>query len=211
MGQKVNPIGLRLGINRTWQSRWFSKKDYQQYLISDIKLRQYIFKKLKKAGVSKVEIERSKNQVHVIVVVARPGMVIGRGGSGIEELNQEIAKKVGGKVKLDIREVDNPDMDAQLITESISRQIERRVNYKRAMKQAIDKAMQAGAKGVKVMIAGRLNGADIARREWAKDGSIPLHTLRSYIDYAHARASTTYGIIGVKAWVYLGDKLTIED
>lgn len=209
MGQKVHPIGLRLGINKTWSSRWFADRDYKKYLLSDVRLREFVQKQLSRAGVSHIEIERSTNLVHVIVTVARPGMVIGRAGSGIEELNRKITAVAGSKVKLDVREVENADADAQLIGDSVARQIAKRVNYKRAMKQVIDKAMQAGAKGIKVMIAGRLNGADIARREWAKEGAIPLHTLRSDIDYATTRAKTTYGIIGIKVWVYRGEKSSI--
>ncbi len=211
MGQKVNPVAFRLGFNKTWSSRWFSEKSYQRYLLEDIRLRALLIKKLKLAGVDKVEIERSANMVHFIITVARPGIVIGKGGTVIEELNKELQLKTGSKVRVDIKEVKNPDLSAQVVADSIARQIERRINYRRAMKQSIDKTMQAGGLGIKIKVAGRLNGAEIARKEWSKQGAIPLHTLRSDIDYATDTAATTYGAIGVKVWIYKGQKTRIED
>jgi small subunit ribosomal protein S3 len=207
MGQKVNPIAFRLGFNKTWKSRWFSDANYKRYLLEDIKLRAFLEDKLKKAGVDTVEIERSANMIHFVITVARPGVVIGKGGSAIDDLNAELSKMANAKVKVDIREVDHPDLSARVIADAIARSIERRINYRRAMKQAMDKTMQAGAKGVKIMVGGRLNGAEIARREWAKEGAVPLHTLRSDIDFANERAQTTYGTIGVKVWVYRGEKV----
>ena len=209
MGQKVHPYAFRIGINKTWKSRWFTERNYTKYLMSDIRLRSFLKKKLKPAGVQSVEIQRSANLVHVIVTVARPGIVIGRGGSGIEELSQKISQMTGSKVKVDIKEVDNVDTSAQIVANDIARQIERRINYKRAMKKAIDKAMQSGAMGIKIKVSGRLNGAEIARKEWSKDGAIPLHTLRSDIDYGTSTSHTTYGCIGIKVWVYKGQKNTI--
>lgn len=211
MGQKVHPVAFRLGYNKTWKSRWFSQQNYQKYLLEDIKLRDYLEKALLKAGVDCIEIERSANMVHFIITVARPGVVIGKGGAAIEELNHALSQLTSTKVKLDIKEVDHPDTSARVIADSVARSIERRVNYRRALKQAIDKAMQAGAKGVKIMVGGRLNGADIARREWSREGAIPLHTLRSNIDYAIDTARTTYGAIGIKVWVYSGQKTSIDN
>jgi small subunit ribosomal protein S3 len=211
MGQKVHPIAFRLGYNVTWQSRWFSEKNYTKHLLEDLKLRQILQKRLKAAGVDQVGIERSANMIHFMISVARPGVVIGKGGSLIEELNQDLAKMTGAKVRIDIKEVEHADMCGRVVADSVARQIERRINYRRAIKQAIDKAMQAGAKGIKIKVAGRLNGAEIARKEWAKDGSIPLHTIRSHIDYATDTAVTTYGAVGVKVWVYKGEKTQIED
>lgn len=211
MGQKVHPIAFRLGYNQTWRSRWFSERNYKKYVLEDVRLRRYLKKKLIAAGVDRIEIERSANMIHFIIVVARPGVVIGRGGAAIEELNQQLGQMSGCKVKVDIEEVDHPDMSAAVIGDGIARALERRVNYRRAIKMAIDKTIQAGAKGVKIMIAGRLNGAEIARKEWAKEGAIPLHTLRSDIDFATDTAFTTYGAIGVKVWVYRGEKTTYAD
>jgi small subunit ribosomal protein S3 len=167
-------------------------------------------KRLKPAGVDAINIERSANMIHFVITVARPGVVIGKGGTMIEELNQDLARLTGAKIKIDIKEVAHIDLSGRVIADSVARQIERRVNYRRAMKQAIDKAMQAGAKGVKIKVAGRLNGAEIARKEWVKDGSIPLHTIRSDVDYATDTAMTTYGCVGVKVWVYKGEKTSID-
>ncbi|OIQ00552.1 30S ribosomal protein S3 [Candidatus Wirthbacteria bacterium CG2_30_54_11] len=206
MGNKVNPNSLRLGINQTWKSKWFAEKNYQKYLLEDLKLRDHLEKKLAATGIDTIEIERSANMIHFVITVARPGLVIGKGGAGIEALNDELRLKTGAKVKVDIKEVDHPDLCARVIGDSIARQIEKRINYRRAMKQAIDKSMQAGAKGVKVRLSGRLNGAEIARSEWAREGAIPLHTLRSDINFARVASHTTYGCIGIKVWVYKGQK-----
>jgi len=210
MGHKVNPISVRIGVNQTWRSRWFSEKNYKKQLLDDIKLRAFLEEKLAAASVDSVEIERSANMVHFIVTVARPGVVIGRGGVGIEELTEQLMRMTQAKVKVDIREVEHADRSAQVVADGIARQIERRISYRRAMKQAIDKTIQAGALGIKIKVAGRLNGAEIARREWDRKGSIPLHTLRSDLDYALATARTTYGCIGIKVWIYKGEKRSLE-
>jgi small subunit ribosomal protein S3 len=211
MGQKVHPFAFRLGYNKTWLSLWFNEKNYAKQLLEDIKLREILTKRLKTAGIDRIGIERSANMIHFVISVARPGVVIGKGGTMIEELNQDLTKITGAKVKIDIKEVAHADLSAKVVADSVARQIERRINYRRAIKQSIDKAMQAGAKGIKIKVAGRLNGAEIARKEWAKDGSIPLHTLRSDVDYAIDTSFTTYGCVGVKVWIYKGVKTQIED
>jgi small subunit ribosomal protein S3 len=207
MGQKVNPRSMRLQVDRDWQSRWYADRDYATYLIQDLKIRKAISGKLnKRAGVAKVEIERSVNQLLVTIHTSKPGVVIGRGGSGAEELKSLLAKIVGGPVKVSIEEVKKPETNAQLVAENIAGQLERRIGFRRAMKMAAENAMKSGALGAKVTVAGRLNGAEMARRETVAQGSIPLHTLRADIDYAQALAKTTYGVIGVKVWVYKGTK-----
>lgn len=207
MGQKVNPHGLRLGIIKTWDAKWYADKDYAANLHEDLKLRKYIKDKLFTAGISKVEIERAANRVKVTIHTAKPGMVIGRGGSGIEGLKQGIKKITDKHVDINIAEVKQADLDATLVAENIASQLVRRIAFRRAMKQSVSRTMRMGAKGIKVMVGGRLGGAEIARSESYREGSIPLHTLRADIDYGTAEAHTTYGRIGVKVWIYKGEVL----
>jgi small subunit ribosomal protein S3 len=207
MGQKINPRSMRLQIDRDWQSRWYADRDYATYLIQDLKIRKAISGKLnKRAGVARVDIERSTNQLLVTIHTSKPGVVIGRGGSGAEELKSMLAKIAGQPVKVSIEEVKKPETNATLVAENIAGQLERRIGFRRAMKMSVENAMKSGALGAKVTVAGRLNGAEMARRETVTQGSVPLHTLRADIDYANALARTTYGIIGVKVWVYKGTK-----
>lgn len=209
MGQKVNPISLRLGINRTWESRWFAgKKDYASKLLGDIKLRKHVFKTLKQAGVSRVVIERAANKVTVTIHTARPGVIIGKKGADIETLRRELGGFTGGDVTLNIVEIRKPELDAQLVADGIAQQLERRVSFRRALKRAVQSALRLGAGGIKVHCSGRLAGAEIARSEGYHEGRVPLHTLRADVDYATAEALTTYGIIGVKVWIYKGEVLT---
>ncbi len=207
MGQKVNPIGLRVGINRTWDSRWFSAKDYAAKLLEDLQLRKFVTDKLKAAGISKVIVERAAKNTRVTVHTARPGVIIGKKGGDIEKLRKDLSSKSGGDVSLNIVEIRKPEIDAQLVAEGIAQQLERRVSFRRAMKRAVQSALRLGAKGIRVNVSGRLAGADIARMEWYREGRVPLHTLRADLDYGVAEASTTYGIIGVKVWIYTGDVL----
>lgn len=207
MGQKVNPIGLRLGINRTWDSRWYAGKDYATKLLQDIKLREYIFENLKQAGVARVIIERAANKTTVTIHTARPGVIIGKKGSDIEKLRKDLSKFTGGEVALNIVEIRKPETDAQLVADGIAQQLERRVSFRRAMKRAVQSALRLGAGGIRVTCAGRLAGAEIARTEWYREGRVPLHTLRADVDYAISRALTTYGIIGVKVWIFKGEIL----
>ncbi|WP_062349825.1 30S ribosomal protein S3 [Bacillus kwashiorkori] len=207
MGQKVNPIGLRVGIIRDWESKWYANKDYANLLHEDIKIREYIFQRLVDAAVSKVEIERAANRVNITVHTAKPGMVIGKGGSEVEALRKALNELTGKKVHINIVEIKKPDLDAKLVAENIARQLENRVSFRRAQKQAIQRTMRAGAKGIRTMVSGRLGGADIARAEHYSEGTVPLHTLRADIDYAHAEADTTYGKLGVKVWIYRGEVL----
>ncbi len=208
MGQKVSPIGLRLGINKDWQSKWYAtSKDYKKFLNADIKIREYLQKKLKDAGISKIEIERNAKRTEIIINTAKPGMVIGRGGEEIEKLKKDISKLIDENVQISIVDIKAPDLIAQLVADSIARQIENRVSFRSAQKQAIRKAMKAGAKGIKTVVSGRLNGVDIARKEGYTEGTIPLHTIRADIDYATSEADTTYGKIGVKVWIYKGEIL----
>lgn len=207
MGQKVNPIGLRLGINRTWDSRWYASKDYAVKLLQDIKLREYVLKNLKQAGVARVIIERAANKTSVTIHTARPGVIIGKKGSDIEKLRKDLSKFTGGEVALNIVEIRKPEVDAQLVADGIAQQLERRVSFRRAMKRAVQSALRLGAGGIRVTCSGRLAGAEIARTEWYREGRVPLHTLRADVDYATSRALTTYGIIGVKVWIYKGDIL----
>jgi small subunit ribosomal protein S3 len=207
MGHKVNPIGMRLGINRTWDSRWFSGKEYGDRLVQDLKLRQHIQKKLKPAGISRVVIERAAKTIKVTVYTARPGMIIGKKGADIEKLRRDLSERAGGDVSLNIVEIRKPETDAQLVAEGVCQQLERRVSFRRAMKRAVQGAMRLGSKGIRINVSGRLGGADIARTEWYREGRVPLHTLRAEIDYGFAEALTTYGIIGVKVWIYKGDIL----
>lgn len=207
MGHKVNPISFRLQVKKDWKSRWFSKENYAKFLHEDIRIREYIHKKLgAKASISRVEIERNANLVTVIIFTSRPGVIIGRGGAGATELKQELSKLVESKIKdISIEEIREPELDAQIMSDSISQQLEKRIAFKRASKQALDKIMKAGAKGAKIMIGGRLNGAEISRSQFITQGKIPLATLRADIDYGTSRAWTTYGILGVKVWIYKGD------
>lgn len=206
MGHKVSPISFRLQISKDWVSKWYSKEDYARYLHEDIKLREYVFNTLgRKAGISKVEIERNANQVNLNIFTSRPGVLIGRGGAGAIDLKKKLQKLIKSQLKdINIEEVRNAEADPKLIAENIASQLERRMAYKRAVKQAVDKALKAGAQGVKVMVAGRLNGAEIARREFTSEGKIPLQTIRADIEYGTARANTTYGVIGIKVWIYKG-------
>lgn len=209
MGQKVNPIGLRLGIVKDWQSRWFSEDKYRDFLLEDLKIRRYIKEKLYRAGISQINIERLANQLKIVIKTARPGIVIGRKGSEVEKLRQEIQDMVGNKnIQISVEEVPVPEIDAQLVAENIAFQIERRISYRRAMKQAIARALRMGAKGIKISCSGRLGGAEIAREEWYREGRLPLHTLRADIDYGFAEALTTYGKIGVKVWIFKGEVIS---
>ena len=205
MGQKVQPHGFRLGITTNWLSRWYKKKGYAAQLHQDFKLREFINKRLASAGISSVEIERAANRVKINVRTARPGLIIGKKGRDIEEFRQELRKMIGRDVTINIVEVRKADLDANLVAQGIANQLVRRVAYRRATKDAIAKAIKMGAEGVKVMISGRLAGADIARTEWAREGRVPLHTLRAKIDYGTAEALTTYGILGVKVWIFRGE------
>ncbi|MFC7372652.1 30S ribosomal protein S3 [Fictibacillus iocasae] len=208
MGQKVNPIGLRIGIIRDWESKWYAEKDYAALLHEDIKIRSYIEKRLKDAAVSGIEIERAANRVNVTIKTAKPGMVIGKGGTEVEALRKALNDLTGGKrVHVNIFEIKQADVDAKLVAENIARQLENRVSFRRAMKQAIQRAMRMGAKGIKTEVSGRLGGADIARSEHYSEGTVPLHTLRADIDYGTAEADTTFGKIGVKIWIYRGEVL----
>ena len=206
MGQKVNPIGFRLGINRGWDSVWFARKgDYGKFLIEDYKIRQYIRKNIANAGVSEVIIERSGKKCSVFIHTSRPGFVIGKKGSDIEKIKGKIAKITDSEVSVNIKEIKKPELNAYLVAENISQQLVKRIAYRRAMKRAMQSAMRLGAKGIKVTLSGRLAGNEIARSEWLREGSIPLHTLRANLDYAESEALTTYGIIGVKVWIYKGE------
>ncbi len=207
MGQKVSPVGLRIGINKTWESRWFAEKDFAKYLNNDIKIRRFLEKRLKDAAVSNIIIERTDKKVDVIINTAKPGVVIGHGGEEIEKIKKELAKEIGENINISIMEVKNPDAVAALVADSIAKQIENRVSFRSAQKKAIKSALKAGAKGIKTSVAGRLGGADIARTEGYSEGNTPLHTLRADIDYAHKEANTTYGKIGVKVWIYKGEIL----
>ncbi len=205
MGQKVNPIGLRLGINRTWDSRWFARHDYAKLLHQDLELRKFIKTRLAQAGVSKIVIERPAKKALVTIHTARPGIVIGKKGADIEKLKGELSKITGTEVSLNILEIRKPELDAKLAADSIAQQLERRVTFRRAMKRAMQGAMKLGAKGIRINVSGRLGGSEIARMEWYREGQVPLHTFRADIDYGEGVAKTTYGTIGVKVWIYKGD------
>ena len=207
MGQKVNPIGFRLGFIRTWTSKWYEEKNYAKWLHEDLRLRNWIKKKLASASVADVEIERAANKAKISIYTARPGIVIGKKGAGIEVLKQEIQRLTENEVYLNIQEIRRPELSAQLVSESIANQLERRVAFRRAMKKAMQAAMKAGARGIKVAVSGRLAGAEMARYEWYREGRVPLHTLRADIDYGFFEARTTYGIIGVKCWIFKGEIL----
>ena len=206
MGQKVNPVGFRLGINRGWDSIWFARKaDYGKFLIEDYKIREYIRKNIVNSGVSEVIIERSSKKCNVSIHTSRPGFVIGKKGSDIEKIKKKISKITDSEVFVNIKEIKKPELNAYLVAENISQQLVKRVAYRRAMKRAMQSAMRLGAKGIKVCVSGRLAGNEIARSEWLREGSIPLHTLRANLDYAESEALTTYGIIGIKVWIYKGE------
>jgi small subunit ribosomal protein S3 len=208
MGQKVNPVGLRLGVNRTWDSRWYAKKEeYGRLLHQDIEIRRELKKRLSQAGVSRIIIERPHRKCRITIYAARPGVIIGKKGADIEKLRKDLQTLAEGEVFLNIVEVRKPETDAQLVAENIAQQLERRVAFRRAMKRSIQSAMRLGAKGVRVNVSGRLGGAEIARMEWYREGRVPLHTLRADIDYGFAQAQTTYGVIGVKVWIFKGEVL----
>ncbi|KJY51294.1 30S ribosomal protein S3 [Bombilactobacillus mellis] len=208
MGQKINPIGFRLGIVRDWDAKWYAdKKDFSKFLLEDIKIRRFIEKRLANASVSRIEIERAAKKINVSIHTAKPGMVIGKGGSEVEKLRKEINSLTGKNIHINIVEIKKPDLDAKLVGESMARQLEARIAFRRVQRQATQRSMRAGAKGVKTQVSGRLNGADMARVEWHTEGTVPLHTLRADIDYAWVEAATTYGNLGVKTWIYRGEVL----
>ena len=209
MGQKVHPYGFRLGFNKPWRSRWFAKQGYAKLLQEDLELKENLRERLKSAGVSSIEVDRPGNKLRVTIRTSRPGIIIGRKGAEIEKLKQDMAKKTKREVFIDIQEVHKPELDAQLVSESIALQLEKRVAFRRAMRKAVDSALRFGCKGIKVRVSGRLNGAEIARSEWYLQGQLPLHTLRADIDYGFAEAHTTYGVIGIKAWLYKGEILDL--
>ncbi len=211
MGQKVNPIGLRLGIIKTWESRWYGGKNYAGYVLEDHKIRTFIKKKLFHAGISRIEIDRASNRIRLRIYTARPGIVIGKKGAEIAQLKKELEGLVPSEILIDIQEVRKPEIDAQLVAENVALQIERRVAFRRAMKRSVSSAMRFGAKGIKIICAGRLAGAEMARTEWYKEGRIPLHTLRADIDYGFTQAKTTHGIIGVKVFIFHGEILKKEE
>jgi small subunit ribosomal protein S3 len=207
MGQKVHPYGFRLGFNKPWRSRWFAKQGYTKLLQEDLELKEDLRDRLKSAGVSSIEVDRPGNKLRITIRTSRPGIIIGRKGAEIEKLKQDLAKRTKREVFIDIQEVHKPELDAQLVSESIALQLEKRVAFRRAMRKAVDSALRFGCKGIKVRVSGRLNGAEIARSEWYLQGQLPLHTLRADIDYGFSEARTTYGVIGVKAWLYKGEIL----
>ena len=207
MGQKVNPHGLRVGIINDWDSRWYAEADFADNLVEDYKIRTYLKKKLYAAGVSKIEIERASDRLKIVIFTSKPGVVIGRAGAEIEKLKEEVQKFTAKKLNLEIKEIKRPDVDAQLVAESIATQLENRISFRRAMKSTMARTMKSGAKGIKAAVSGRLGGADIARTEFYSEGTIPLQTLRANIDYGFAEADTTYGKLGVKVWIYHGEVL----
>ena len=207
MGQKVNPHGLRVGVIKDWDSRWYAEKDFADFLVEDHEIREFLKKKLYNAGISKIEIERASDRVKVIIFTAKPGVIIGKGGQDIEKLKGELSKLTDKKLVVDIKEVKRPDREAQLVAENIAQQLENRVSFRRAMKSTMSRSLKAGALGIKTAVSGRLGGADIARTEFYSEGTIPLQTLRADIDYGFAEADTTYGKLGVKVWIYKGEVL----
>jgi small subunit ribosomal protein S3 len=207
MGQKVHPYGFRLGVTKTWRSRWFAKQDYSKLLHEDLELRESLLTRLKAAGVSSIEVDRPGNKLRITIRTSRPGIIIGRKGAEIEKLKGDLAKKTKREVFIDIQEVHRPELDAQLVSESIALQLEKRVAFRRAMRKAVDSALRFGCKGIKVRVSGRLNGAEIARSEWYLQGQLPLHTLRADVDFGFSQAYTTYGVIGIKVWIYKGEVL----
>ena len=210
MGQKVNPHGLRVGVIKDWSSKWYAEKDFADYLVEDHKIREYLKKRLYSTGVSKIEIERASDRIKVTIYTAKPGLVIGKGGSEIEKLKADLQKEIGKKMRVEIKEVKRPDRDAQLVAENIALQLENRISFRRAMKSTMQRTLRAGAKGIKTSCSGRLGGADMARKETYSEGTIPLQTLRADIDYGFAEADTQYGKVGVKAWVYNGEVLPTQ-
>ena len=205
MGQKVHPIGFRLGFNKTWHSRWYAEKEYANLLHEDLALKKDLKKRFAHAGVSRVDIERAANKLKISIFTSRPGIIIGRKGQEVDKLKQEVQKRTGKEVFINIQEILKPELDAQLVSESVALQLEKRIAFRRAMRKAVDAALRFGAKGIKVRVSGRLNGAEIARSEWYLHGQLPLHTLRADIDYGFSEARTTFGQIGVKCWIYKGD------
>jgi len=205
LGQKVHPNGFRLGITKTWDSRWFSQKDFGNFLIEDLKLREFVKKRLSQASISKMEIERAAGKIRLVIHTARPGIVIGPKGSEIEKLRREVLAMTDKEIIIDVKEIRKPEIDAQLVAENVAQQLERRIAFRRAMKKAVTSSLKSGAKGIRIATAGRLGGAEMARREWYREGRVPLHTLRADIDYGFAEARTTYGVIGVKVWVFKGE------
>jgi len=205
MGQKVHPNAFRLGIYKPWQARWYADKDYTEMLLEDMKMRRLILGRLRNAGISKVETERSANQATVVIWTAKPGIVIGKGGASVDQLRDDLEKMTGKKVRVTIQEIKHPELDAMLVAQNVAAQLERRIAFRRAVKQSVLRTMRAGAKGVKIMVSGRLGGAEMSRREWDRDGRVPLHTLKANIDFGQTEARTTFGRIGVSVWVYLGD------
>ncbi len=205
MGQKVHPNGFRLGITKTWDSRWFSQKDFGDFLIEDLNLRDFVKKRLSQASISKIEVERAAGKIRLVIHTARPGIVIGPKGSEIEKLRREVLRMTDKEVIVDVKEIRKPEIDAQLVAENVAQQLERRIAFRRAMKKAVTSSLKSGAKGIRIATAGRLGGAEMARREWYREGRVPLHTLRADIDYGFAEARTTYGVIGIKVWVFKGE------
>ncbi len=210
MGQKVNPIGFRLGITRTWDSQWFARKNYHELLLEDVKIRKFLKERLQHAGIAKIEIERASQRATVTIYAAKPGIIIGKKGSEIDLLRKDIQAMTGKQVYVNILEVKHPELNAVLVAENVARQLERRIAFRRAMKRAVQNAMEMGAKGIRIASSGRLAGAEIARREWYREGRIPLHTLRANIEYGQATARTTYGAIGIKVWIYIEEKKESE-
>ena len=210
MGQKVHPYGFRLGVNRTWRSRWFARKDYGGLLHEDLSLKTMLKRKFAHAGVSRIDVERAPNKLTVIIFTSRPGIIVGKKGSEIEKLKKELQLVTGRDVNLKIQEINKPELDSQLVAEGIAQQLEKRIAFRRAMRRAVDGTLRFGAKGIKVRISGRLNGAEIARTEWYLSGQLPLHTLRADIDYGFAEANTTYGVIGIKVWIYKGEVFEMQ-
>jgi small subunit ribosomal protein S3 len=206
MGQKVHPVGFRLGFNKTWRSRWYAEKDYANLLHEDVLLKKDLKKRFAHAGVSRVEVERAANKLKISIYTSRPGIIIGRKGQEVDKLKQEVQKKTGKEVFINIQEILKPELDAQLVAESVALQLEKRIAFRRAMRKAVDAALRFGAKGIKVRVSGRLNGAEIARSEWYLHGQLPLHTLRADIDYGLHEARTNFGAIGVKCWIYKGEQ-----
>jgi small subunit ribosomal protein S3 len=210
LGQKVHPYGFRLGINRTWRSRWFARKDYAALLHEDLNLKVMLKKKFEHAGVSRVEVERAANKLTIIIFTSRPGIIVGKKGSEIEKLKKDLQVLTGRDINLKIQEINKPELDAQLVAEGIAQQLEKRIAFRRAMRRAVDSTLRFGAKGIKVRTSGRLNGAEIARTEWYLHGQLPLHTIRADIEYGFAEARTTYGAIGVKVWIYKGELFEMQ-
>lgn len=207
MGQKVHPHGFRLGVTRTWDSRWFAHKDYGKFLVEDLRLREFVKKRLSQASISKMEIERAAGKIRLMIHTARPGIVIGPKGSEIEKLRREIQRVTDADVVVDIKEIRKPEVDAQLVAENVAQQLERRVAFRRAMKKSVSSALKSGAAGIRIATAGRLGGAEMARREWYREGRVPLQTLRADIDFGFAQAATTYGVIGIKVWIFKGEQV----